>query len=77
MLVYSDVMFSMLLFSQYFHSCVMVPHEACHIMQNVLVADTICYLYHLIAPATDVLYRVCISSPVSVLVLDHDCTADQ
>ena len=55
----------------------MVPHEACHIMQNVLVADTICYLYHLIAPATDVLYRVCISSPVSVLVLDHDCTADQ
>ena len=28
MLVYSDVMFSMLLFSQYFHSCVMVPHEA-------------------------------------------------
>ena len=42
---------SMLLFSQYLLSCVTVPHEALsYYAENVIVTDTICYLYHLIPP---------------------------
>ena len=65
---------SMLLFSQYLLSCVTVPHEALsYYAENVIVTDTIYYLYHLIPPLLCVC-TVCVS-PVSAL--DHDFTADR